>query len=71
MAVVNQESGPHNTVRSGAGDFPQHRQPNHILMQTNTFKTLANTTGTEEELSSQMLPHQTIHLPSYADLNSI
>ena len=53
MAVVNQEAGPHNTVRSGASEFPQHRQPNHILMQTNTFKTInANASATDEEMSS-------------------
>ena len=70
-AVINHESGPHNTVRSGASEF-QRRQPNHILMQTNTFKT-ANATGpgsSPDEEDGDGQP-QTIHLPSYADLNSI
>ena len=74
-AVANQEAGPHNTVRSNGSEFA-HRQPNHILMQTNTFKTMqtsphgANSDADEDDMAA-LPPHQTIHLPSYADLNSI
>jgi len=70
-AGANQEAGPQNTVRSNGSEFPQHRHPNHILMQTNTFKTMqASPHASDDELSS-IPPLQTIHLPSYADLNSI
>ena len=67
---ANQEAGPNNTVRSNGSEFA-HRQPNHILMQTNTFKTMQASPHASEEETNQLPPHQTIHLPSYADLNSI
>ena len=72
-ANTNPDGGvPQNTVRSGASEI-QSRQPNHILMLTNTFKTMnvsprQTATDTADDVTAGQ---PTIHLPSYADLNSI
>jgi len=44
--VQGVEMGPSNTIRAGASDV-QHRQPNYILMQTNTFQ-LMNQSSEQE-----------------------